>query len=106
MKSKICLKENKYYYAIKKECTDRWNIGLIEKADGTLANNKGRTGSIAGSIRGLGGNFHRVPKHPFVPSKTGASKTCGGTTYEGWVVFGSLGKAIDYLDQYFNITYC
>jgi hypothetical protein len=105
MKQVIYLKTNKNYYVIKKECADLWNIVLIKIADGTLADNSAKIGSIADDILRHVHNFTRVPGHHYVGSTTGASKTCGGTAYEGWVIFGKSKNTIDYLKRYFKITY-
>ena len=105
-KPKICLLERKNYHAIKLDCNDRWNIGLLEKAAGTLANNNGRLGSLVEMIRREKGDFKKIAGRKFVESKNGASKTCGGTPYTGWVVFGTVKAAVKYLEQYFSVKVC
>jgi hypothetical protein len=105
-KPQICLLERKNYYAIKLACNDRWNIGLLEKREGSLADNEGITGSVGDMIKKRGGDFTRIVGLPYVTSPSGASETCGGTNYKGWVNFGSVTGAIKYLGKYFSIKYC
>ena len=105
-KPQICLRERKNYYAIKIDCGTPWNLGLLQKRDGSLADNDGRTGSLGDMIGKRGGNLERIKGLPYVKSRTGASKTCGGTTYKGWVDFGSVAAAIEYLELYFTVIRC
>ena len=106
LKPKICLLARKNYYAIKLTCKDRWNLGLLEKRDGSLADNDGKTGSLGDMITSCGGCFTRIKGLPYTVSLNGESKTCGGTAYKGWVDFGSMPAAIEYLKKYFTIKYC
>ena len=103
---KIYLCDRKNFYAIKLDCEHRWNIGLLEKRNGSLADNDGRTGSLGDLIKKHGGSFEKIHGFPYVKSPNGASKTCGGAAYKGWVDFGSVGAAIEYLEKYFTICYC
>jgi len=105
-KSKIFLCDRKNYYAIKLACNDRWNIGLLEKRDGSLADNEGRTGSLGAMIKKRKGDFTKNVGLPYVKSPHGASKTCGGKAYKGWVDFGSVAAAIKYLERYFTVIRC
>ena len=105
-KPQICILERKNYYAIKLACSDRWNIGLLEKRNGSLADNEGKIGSLGDMINNCGGGFTRINGLPYTPSPSGASKTCGGTTYKGWVDFGSVAAAIEYLERYFTVIRC
>jgi phage-related protein len=105
MKTKICLVERKNYYAIKCDCGDRWNLGLLEKATGALADNNGKRGSLGALIEAYGGSIRRCGRK-FTKSADGSSMTCGGTTYLGWVDFGCQASALAYLEKYFSIRYC
>jgi len=105
MKIKICLVERKNYYAIKCDCGDRWNLGLLEKATGALADNNGKLGSLSALIKAHGGSIRRCGRK-FTKSADGSSMTCGGTTYLGWVDFGCQASALAYLKKYFSIRYC
>jgi hypothetical protein len=105
-KQKVYLLERKNYYAIKLRGHERWNIGLLQKADGVLAANNGETGSLADLILKAGGNFKKIHDMTFVKSPNGATRSCGGTSYIGWVDFGNPGKAIAYLKRYFRIEFC
>ena len=105
-KQKVCLLERKTYYAIKLRCAERWNIGLLQKADGVLATNDGETGALADLISKAGGNFHKIPGKTFVHSPNGATRSCGGSAYTGWVDFGNTPNAIAYLKCYFMIEFC
>ena len=105
-KPKIFLCERKNYHSIKLDCGHRWNIGLLEKRDGSLADNDGKTGSLGDMIHNCGGVFTRINGLPYTTSPNGASKTCGGTAYKGWVDFGSVAAAIKYLECYFTVIRC
>jgi hypothetical protein len=105
-KPQICILERKNYYAIKLGCNDHWNIGLLETRDGSLADNAGKTGSLGEMINNCGGDFTRIVGLRYVKSQNGTSKTCGGTAYTGWVDFGSVAAAIEYLERYFTVIRC
>ena len=105
-KPPIYLCERLNYYAIKRACNDRWNIGLLEKRDGSLADNNGKAGSLGDMITNCGGGFTRSNGLPYTTSPNGASKTCGGTVYKGWVDFGSVAATIQYLEHYFTVIRC
>jgi len=105
-KPQICLLERKHYYAIKLACDAYWNIGLLEKRDGLLADNEGKTGSVGDLITSCGGCFTSIKGLPYKASLNGESKTCGGTAYKGWVDFGSVAAAMEYLGSYFTVIRC
>ena len=102
----IYLCDRKNYYAIKLTCGERWNLGLLEKRDGSMADNDGKTGSLGGMIKKRRGDFTKIVGLRYQASPNGESKTCGGTAYKGWVDFGSVAAAIQYLEKYFTIKYC
>jgi hypothetical protein len=66
----------------------RNQYGLIEK-DGTLC-----------GTRRLG-YFKNLPGYTLSPN--GASRSCGGTGYDGWVKFSDVDTAVEFLEQHYII---
>jgi len=98
----ICIKNRWPYIAVRPECGRNRNWGAIEKSYYQHARPAGRfhiqqplQHLIAGA---LPNNFH--------PSVNGAGPGQAGVGFIGWIDFGSVGRAIGYLAQYYHIIWC
>lgn len=105
MRKTVYLKSKKVYIAVKYVCTERENIGLIEKPplgfpNGTL----NAKPALISDITVAGGNFQSAGFYVAIHGKT---RRGAGTGYAGWRETGqSIDDAIAYLSQYFDVQFC
>lgn len=105
MKPTLYLKRLVYYVAIKLDCDERHNLGLIG-----VGGQNGAQGMLdvkedfCDLIRHQGGNFQQLPG--FVLSPNGRTHFGNGAGFLGWKNFGSQDAVIQYLRQYFNLVEC
>jgi len=80
------------YFKLCDDSTGGRNVyGLIEK-DGTLCG-KARLGYFKKSDN-------------YTLSSKGASRSCGGTGYDGWVKFDNVDAAVEFLEKYYTVVGC
>lgn len=105
MKPTLYLKRLVYYTAIKFDCDERPNLGLIG-----VGGQNGAQGMLdvkedfCDLIQQQGGNFQQLPG--FVLSPNGRTHFGNGAGFLGWKNFGSQDAVIQYLMQYFNLVEC
>ncbi len=91
-KPKLFVVKTVRYFALKK-CQSKANVGALE-LDGCL--NAKRESDLERLLKEYG------PTR-FEDSSTGRTKGVAGSRYAGWVDFGSLGSAHEFLQQHFEI---
>ena len=105
MKPTLYLKRLVYYIAIKRNCEERYNLGLIG-----VGNHAGAQGILDAKedfcllIQQQGGSFQQLSG--FVLSPNGLTHFGNGAGFVGWKNFGSQNAVITYLKRYFTLVEC
>lgn len=96
-----CLVVRWPFIAVRESCDSSKNIGALEK--------KHRGGGYPGTLN-FTENLLGLTRTP-LPALTPANppshqRRGGGTTYEGWIDYGTIRKAIKFLKSHANLVFC